>query len=106
MIFCLIRTELFDLSIMHAKPTNLDLLFFIIFEHSKTDLPVVITSSTIRTFEFSGILKPRLNISLPSNLSAKIVSIFNCRPTSYPTTIPPIAGESIISIFLNFFFIF
>ena len=34
-----------------------------IFEHSKTDFPVVITSSTIRTFEFVGISKPLLNFT-------------------------------------------
>ena len=32
-------------------------------EHSKLDLPVVITSSTINTFDFFGIVKSRLKIS-------------------------------------------
>ena len=82
------------------------LFSFIISEHSNTDLPVVITSSTIRIFEFFGISNPLLKINCALDLSAKIVFIFNCLPISYPTTIPPIAGDKIMSILLKFFLIF
>ena len=41
-----------DLSIKHANPANLALDFFINSTHSRLDFPVVITSSTINTFEF------------------------------------------------------
>ena len=42
----------FDLLIKHAYPIILALLSSTNFEHSKLDFPVVITSSTIRTFDF------------------------------------------------------
>ena len=49
----LIFNEFFDdLSIIEAKPTSEALAFFINLEHSRLDFPVVITSSTIRTFDF------------------------------------------------------
>ena len=63
----------------------------------------MITSSIINTFDFGLILKPLLNLNFPFILSQKIVSIFKILPISYPITIPPIAGDKIISIFLNFF---
>ena len=37
---------------LNYNPTKLDLFLSTIFAHSKADLPVVITSSTISTFEF------------------------------------------------------
>ena len=73
------------------------LLAVTISKHSSADLPVVITSSTTRTFEFFFILKPLLKRSLPFILSANIVSMFSCLPTSYPTITPPSAGDKIIS---------
>ena len=51
-ILLLIEISPLDLSIMHAKPTILALLFSINLEHSIADFPVVITSSTIRTLLF------------------------------------------------------
>ena len=39
---------------------------------------------------------------MPSDLSAKIVSTFNIFPISYPITIPPIAGDKIMSILPKF----
>ena len=86
---------MFDLSIKHAKPTNLALDFLINLTHSKLDFPVVITSSTINTLEFFLIKNPLLKLNLPLTLSQKIVSLFNNLPISYPTTIPPIAGDKI-----------
>ena len=77
------------------------LLILTIFEHSSADLPVVITSYTIRTFEFFGIANPLLNINFFFSLSAKILLVFNCLATSYPTTIPPKAGDRTISILSN-----
>ena len=41
-----------DLSIIEAKPISLALALFINLTHSKLDLPVVITSSMIKTLEF------------------------------------------------------
>ena len=65
-IFVLIfRFLLVDLSIIEAKPTNLALDFSINLTHSRLDLPVVITSSIIKTFEFFLILKPLLSLNLP-----------------------------------------
>ena len=43
-----------DLFIIQAYPINFALYLLIIFEHSKADFPVVITSSTIRTLDFFG----------------------------------------------------
>ena len=88
---------------MQEYPAKLAADSLINFEHSKADFPVVITSSTTNTLESLGIVKPLLKINLPSDLSAKIVSKFNCLPISYPTTIPPIAGDKTISIDLKFF---
>ena len=91
-ISLLILRFLSDLSIIQANPTRFDLFKVTISEHSRADLPVVITSSTISTFEFDGILNPLLSINLPFNLSEKIVWTPSCLPISYPKTIPPIAG--------------
>ena len=91
---------------MQANPTSLAFDFLINFVHSKLDFPVVITSSTIRTLDFFLILKPLLILNSPLTLSQKIVSFFNNLPISYPTIIPPIAGDRIKSIFLNLFLIF
>ena len=105
-IFSLIKTLLFERSIIQAKPTSLALFVFTILEHSIADFPVVITSSTIRTLESGGITNPRLNNNLSIFLSAKIVCVFNCLPISYPTTIPPKAGDKTISISLKLLLIF
>ena len=51
-LFFIFKFFLFDLSIMHANPTILDLYLSTSFAHSKLDLPVVITSSTINTLLF------------------------------------------------------
>ena len=91
---------------MHEKPSILPLDFFTNLEHSRVDFPVVITSSTINTFEFFLILNPRLNLNFPLILSEKIVSTFNNFPISYPIIIPPTAGDKIKSILENSFFIF
>ena len=95
-----------DLSIKQAKPKSLPIDFLINLTHSRLDLPVVITSSIIITFEFFLIKKPLLNLNLPFTLSQKIVSFFNNLPISYPIITPPIAGDKIKSIDLKFFLIF
>ena len=59
-----------------AKPINFALALLINFTHSILDLPVVITSSTIRTLEFFLIKKPLLSENLPLTLSQKIVTFF------------------------------
>ena len=59
---------------MDANPTNFAFDLFINFTHSKLDLPVVITSSIIRTFEFFLIAKPLLSLNLPLTRSQNIVS--------------------------------
>ena len=61
-ILSLIPDLLFDLSIIQAYPTIFAFFSFTNFEHSKLDLPVVITSSIIRTLDFLFIMKP---FSLP-----------------------------------------
>ena len=71
-----------DLSIMVAKPTSLALAFFISLVHSMLDLPVVMTSSTIKTFDPFFILNPLLKVNFPLTLSQKIVSFFNNFPIS------------------------
>ena len=81
-IVSLINKFSFDLSIIHAKPNKLASFVITILEHSKADLPVVMTSSTIKTLAFSGIEKPRLNVNLLFTLSQKIVSFFNNLPIS------------------------
>ena len=100
------KDSLEDLSIKQAKPKILALDFLINLTHSKLDLPVVITSSTINTREFFLIEKPLLNLNFPSTRSQNIVSLFNNLPISYPIIIPPIAGDKIISIFFMCFLIF
>tara|TARA_B100000902_G_scaffold351629_1_gene361729 strand:+ start:187 stop:471 length:285 start_codon:yes stop_codon:yes gene_type:complete len=58
-IFVFIFKDFFvDLSIIEANPKSLAFDFFINFTHSKLDLPVVITSSIIKTFEPFLILNP------------------------------------------------
>ena len=56
--------------------------FFISFTHSKLDLPVVITSSIIKTLAPFFILKPLLRVNFPFTLSQKIVSFFKILPIS------------------------
>ena len=67
---------------------------------------MVITSSIIKTLDPFFILNPLLRVNFPFTLSQKIVSFFKSLPISYPIIIPPIAGASMRSIFLNFFLIF
>ena len=100
-IFSFIIDLLFDLSIKHEYPIILAFAFVTSFEHSKLDFPVVITSSTIKTFEPSFIIKSLLSENSPFILSEKIVSTPNNLPISYPIIIPPIAGESIKSILVK-----
>ena len=50
--FFIFKVFFVDLSMMDANPTNLAPAFVINFTHSRLDLPVVITSSIIITFEF------------------------------------------------------
>ena len=45
----ILRDFLVDLSIIDANPKSLAFAFLINFTHSKLDLPVVITSSIIKT---------------------------------------------------------
>ena len=73
-----------DLSIIDAKPKSLPLAFLINFTHSRLDLPVVITSSIIRTLDPFLILNPLLKINFPFTLSQKIVSFFKIFPISTP----------------------
>ena len=47
----ILRVFFVDLSIIDAKPKSLAFDFLINLTHSKLDLPVVITSSIINTFE-------------------------------------------------------
>ena len=82
-IFFLILSDfLFDLSIIVAKPTKDAFAFLISFTHSMLDLPVVITSSMIKTLDAFFILKPLLKVNFPLTLSQKIVSFFNNFPIS------------------------
>ncbi|SVA35244.1 uncharacterized protein METZ01_LOCUS88098 [marine metagenome] len=67
---------------MHENPKSFAPAFLINFTHSKLDLPVVITSSIIKTLDFLLILKPLLNLKDPFTLSQKIVSFFNNFPIS------------------------
>ena len=53
---------------MQTNPRTFALALTISFEHSKLDFPVVITSSTIKTFDFCFILKPLLSLNFPLTL--------------------------------------
>ena len=64
---------------------------------SCTRPPFVTTSSTIRIFSSGEILNPRRNASLPSSFSTNMNRIPNCRATSWPSTNPPIAGETTVT---------
>ena len=90
---------------MQAYPIISALLKLTSFEHSKLDFPVVMTSSTIKTLLPFSILKSLLNLNSLSTLSEKIVLLFSNLPNSYPTIIPPIAGDKIMSKSVNSFFI-
>ena len=94
--------------ISKLKKRKIRISLFIVtnFEHSILDLPVVITSSTIKTLVPCLILKSLRNTNSPLTLSQKIVSIPISLPISYPTIIPPIAGDKIKPISLNSFLIF
>ena len=82
-ILVLIFSDFFvDLSMIEANPKSFPLAFVINFSHYKLDFPVVITSSIIRTFAPSFMLKPLLNVNLPLTRSQKIVSFFNSLPIS------------------------
>ena len=63
-LFLILKFFLLDLSIMQANPMSFAFDFLIKLTHSKLDLPVVITSSTISTFEFFFIEKPLLSLNL------------------------------------------
>ena len=65
---------LFDLSIMQAYPITSAFALSANLEHSKLDLPVVITSSTIKIFCPFLISNPLLKSNPSLLLSAKIVS--------------------------------
>ena len=78
--FFIFSVFLVDLSMIVANPTSLAPAFVINFTHSKLDLPVVITSSIMITFDPFLIWKPLLNLNLPSTLSQNIVSFFNNFP--------------------------
>ena len=69
-----------DLSIIAANPTRDAFALLISLTHSILDFPVVITSSTIKTFDPFSILKPLLKINFPLTLSQKIVSFFKILP--------------------------
>src|SRR4029453_13905748 len=60
---------------------------------SCTRPPRVTTSSTTTNFSLGEILKPRRRTSFPSSFSTKMWRLPNERPTSWPTMIPPRAGE-------------
>ena len=60
---------------------------------SRVDPPVVTTSSTTRTRSPGASENPRRSISLPSCRSAKIARTPSARPTSWPMTMPPSAGD-------------
>ena len=81
-IFPFIEDFPLDLLIKHAYPTIFALLSKTNFEHSKLDFPVVITSSTIKTFWSFFIKKSLLSLNSPLTLSEKIVSLFNNLPIS------------------------
>ena len=82
MFFFIFKDFFVDLSIMDANPRSLPPDFVINFTHSKLDLPVVITSSIIRTLAPFSIWKPLLNVNKPLTLSQNIVSFFNNFPIS------------------------
>ena len=62
---------------MHAYPIKFALNFFNKSEHSRADFPVVITSSTIKTFELGFITKPLLKVKDVSLLDNCIELINN-----------------------------
>ena len=61
---------------------------------SRVDPPVVSTSSTTSTRSAGDSEKPRRSASAPSVRSAKIARTPSARPTSWPMTMPPSAGDS------------
>ena len=99
MILCFMLDFPFDLSIIHAYPDIFAFDLATNLAHSRIDLPVVITSSTNKTFKFFYIEKFLLRTNLPFTLSEKIVSFFKILPISYPIIRPPLAGDKIKSIF-------
>ena len=66
---------------------------------SKTEPPVVITSSAMITFSPALISKPRLSSIRSFFLSVNIILVFNLNASIYPNNIPPIAGEMTAWIF-------
>ena len=79
-------------------PTTTAPNFLTISITSKTDPPVVTTSSQTKTFSPLDIENPRRKVISLFSLSVKIDLLFNWRATSYPTIIPPIAGAITVSI--------
>jgi len=57
---------------MHENPKSFASAFLINLTHSKLDLPVVITSSIIKTLDFLLILKPLLNLKNPFTFHKKL----------------------------------
>src|SRR5436190_23141131 len=64
---------------------------------SCTRPPRVTTSSTTTNFSLCEISNPRRSTSFPSSFSTKMWRLPNERPTSWPTMIPPRAGEITVS---------
>ena len=87
MYFLINKLFLSDRSIIQANPNIFAFAFFTNFAHSKLDFPVVITSSTMRTFAFLLIEKPLLSLNFPSTLSKNIASLFNNFPKTKKTAI-------------------
>ena len=61
---------------------------------SRVEPPVVSTSSTTSTRSSGDSVKPRRSARAPSVRSAKIARTPSARPTSWPITMPPSAGDS------------
>src|SRR5947207_2465396 len=60
---------------------------------SRVEPPVVITSSITSTRSAAPSMNPRLSVSAPSTRSANSARTPSARPTSWPMTMPPSAGE-------------
>ena len=61
---------------------------------SRVDPPVVTTSSMTTTRSVSVSMNPRRSVSTPSCRSANSARTPRARPTSWPMTTPPSAGDS------------
>ncbi len=83
-----------DLSMIDAAATTSAPASFSASIVSRVDPPVVITSSTTSVFSPFEILKPRRNVIFPASRSVQTNRAPNARATSWPITIPPIAGDA------------